>query len=199
MTSKKPSLNEFQKQLEALVEESLTPTIKLAAKDFWAHWSEFFKGISNHSIMVKPDMLMLSRNFPQYGKYRFWTRLLWMYFLFGIVLLFFYWQVSVFFFLIGGATHVYGTFKKRVSGRKYIKELREEVINNPQKKGMAKLLIHYVAGTIVLASGRMQAHWPQYPSDVITGTINFLPTKRITGPLRKESWSDFNRVTENSR
>ena len=186
MTSKKPSLNEFQKQLEAFVEESLTPTIKLAAEDFWAHWSEFFNGISNNSIMVKPDMLMLSRNFPQYGKYRFWTRLLWIYFLFGIVLLFFYWPVSVMFFLVGVATHVYGTFKKRASGRKFIKDLREEVINNPQKKGMAKLLIHYVAGTIVLASAKMRVHWPQYPSDVITRTINFFPAKKEMGPLRIE-------------
>lgn len=176
MDTQKPSLKTFQEQIEAVVGQPLTPAADLAAEDFWRNWSAIFEGIANDSIILNPDMIFLSRNFPEYGRYHIWKGLALIAFLVGIVLLFFYWPAGVILLLVGVGCNFYSKFKKVADGKKFIEELRKEVIQNLLSKGVAKLCAHYIAGTIQLASANGQAHWPQYPSDVITGDKNFIPT-----------------------
>lgn len=176
MNSQKPSLQKFQEQIEAVFGQSLTAAASLAAEDFWRNWFAFFDGISNDSIILNPDMLFLSRNFPEYRKYRFWKGLSLIAFLAGIILLFFYWKAGVIMLLLGVGSNFYSKFKKVADGREFIQVLREEVMQNPLSKGMAKLCAHYIAGDIQLASANELAHWPQSPSNVITGGIKFIHT-----------------------
>jgi hypothetical protein len=177
MSSQKPSLQKFQEQIEAAFGQPLTSTASLAAEDFWRNWSAFLERISNDSITLNPDMLFLSRNFPEYGRYHIWKGLTITSLLIGAVLLFFYWPVGVILLLLSVGCYFFSKYKKVADGKRFIKGLRKELIQNPLSKGMAKLCAHYIAGTIQLESTDGRAHWPQYPSNVITGKIEFIPKR----------------------
>lgn len=178
MNIQKPLLPMFKEQLEAIFGQSLTSVANLAAEDFWGNWSAIFEGISNDWITVQPDMLLLSKNFPEYRKYHIWKGLSLITFLAGIILLFFYWQAGVCLLILGFGLNYYSKYKKVSDGRRFVKDLKKEVIQSPQSKGMAKLCSHYIAGAIQLSKGFNQARWPQYPSTVITGMIRFIPTNK---------------------
>lgn len=176
MNTQKPLLQKFKEQIEAVFKQSLTSAASLAAEDFWRNWSVIFEGISNDSIIIKTDMLFLSRNLPEYGKYHIWKGLALISFLAGIVLLFFYWQAGVIIIVVGVCSNFYSKFKKVAAVKKFTEDMRKEIIQNPLSMGMAKLCAHYIAGIIQLSSAKGKAHWPQYPSNVITGEIEFIPT-----------------------
>ncbi len=179
MNIQKPSLANFQEQLEKLFGQSLTAASNLAAEDFWENWSDILEGISNDWIMVRPDMLFLSKNFPEYRKYQIWKGLSLIALLVGVILLFFYWQAGVCLLILGFGFNYYSKHKKVSDGQRFVKVLRKDVMQNPQSEGMAKLCSHYIAGIIQLSKGFNQAHWPQYPSNVITGMTRFIPTKKM--------------------
>ena len=179
MNIQRPSLANFQEQLEKLFGQSLTAASNLAAEDFWENWSDILEGISNDWIMVRPDMLFLSKNFPEYRKYQIWKGLSIIAFLAGVILLFFYWQAGVCLLILGFGFNYYSKHKKVSDGRRFVKSLRKDVMQNPQSEGMAKLCSHYIAGIIQLSKGFNQAHWPQYPSNVITGMTRFIPTNKM--------------------
>lgn len=176
MDIQKPLLPKFKEQLGAIFGQSLTSAANLAAEDFWENWSAIFEGISNDWITVQPDMLFLSKNFPEYGRYHIWKGLSLIIFLAGIILLFFYWQAGVCLLILGFGLNYYSKYKRGSDGRRFVKNLRKEVIQNPQSKGMAKLCSNYIVGTIQLSSSKGDAHWPQYPSNIITGEIKLIPT-----------------------
>lgn len=178
MLSTKPPLQKFKEQIEAVFEQSLTSAASLAAEDLWRNWSAIFEEISNNSIIIKTDTLFLSRNFPEYGKYHIWKGLALISFFAGIVLLFFYWQTGVIIMVIGVCSNFYSRFKKVTAGKKFTEDLRKEIIQNPLSMGMAKLCAYYIAGIIQLSSDKGKAHWPQYPSNVIIGEIEFIPTNK---------------------
>ena len=175
MLSTKPPLQKFKEQIEAVFEQSLTSAASLAAEDFWGNWPAIFEGISNDWITVQPDMLFLSKNFPEYGKYNIWKGLAIIAFLVGAILLFIYWQAGVSLLLLGIGIKYYSKHKKVSDGGRFVNSLRKEVIQNPQSKGMAELCSHYIAGTIQLSSDKGEAHWPQYPSNIITGEMELIP------------------------
>lgn len=178
MNTQKPPLQKFKEKIEAVFEQSLTSAASLAAEDLWRNWSAIFEEISNNSIIIKTDTLFLSRNFPEYGKYHIWKGLALISFFAGIVLLFFYWQAGVIIMVIGVCSNFHSRFKKVTAGKKFTEDLRKEIIQNPLSMGMAKLCAHYIAGIIQLSSAKGKAHWRQYPSNVITGEIEFIPTNK---------------------
>ncbi len=176
MNAQKPLLQKFKEQIEAVFKQSLTSAASLAAEDFWRNWPVIFEGISNDSIIIKTDMLFLSRNFPEYGKYHIWKGLALISFLAGIVMLFFYWQAGVIIIVVGVCSNFYSKLKKVATVKKFTEDMRKEIIQNPLSMGMAKLCAHYIAGIVQFSSAKCKAHWPQYPSNVITGEIEFIPT-----------------------
>jgi len=130
MNIQKPLLPKFKEQLEAICGQSLTSAASLAAEDFWENWSAIFEGISNDWITIQPDMLFLSRNFPEYGKYYIWKGLAMIAFLVGAILLFIYWQVGVSLLLLGSGINYYSKHKKVSDGRRFVKNLRKAEVAN---------------------------------------------------------------------
>jgi len=190
MDIQKPLLTKFKEQLEAIFGQSLTSAANLAAEDFWGNWSAIFEGISNDWIMVQPDMLFLSKNIPEYRKFQIWKGLSLIAFLIGVILLFFFWQIGVCLLILGFGFNYYSKHKRVSDGQRFVKNLRKDVTQNPQSVGMAKLCSHYIAGTIQLSKGIIQAHWPQYPSNVLTGIIRFIPTNKTQGTPHKKDEQD---------
>ena len=174
MNPQKPSLQQFQKQIETLFMQSLTSTANLASKDFWENWSKFYEGISKNSIRINVDMLFLSRSFPEYRKYNVWKGLSFIILLVGIILLFFYKQVGIILLIFGVSCYFYSKDRKITDAKKFANGLRKDIMENPFSKGMAKLCAHYIAGIIQLASANQRANWPEYPSNVITGEKSFI-------------------------
>ena len=177
MAENKPPLTEFTRQIEDIFSQPLTPAASIAADDFWQNWTDLVEGVSENSIRVNVDMLMLGIKFPDHGKYHIWKGLGIVVSLIGIILLLFIWQVGIIFLIIGFSSRLYGGYVRNKGGREFTDALIRDVRQKPSSNGMANLCAHYIAGTIALVSVYGRACWPQYPSCVISGKLNFIPTK----------------------
>ena len=70
--------------------------------------------------------------------------------------------------------HTTGTVKRRATGNKFVADIQASIAAEDMAKGLGNLCAHYIAGNVQLASGVGRAHWPQLPSDVLTGKQNFI-------------------------
>ncbi len=176
MSSSKPSLENFNEQIENIFQQSLTKQAKDAAQDFWNKWQELLVGFLTNEIKINVDMLILSKNFPEYAKYNQWKGFGLLSIVLGIVLLFIHFFSGSIAFLIGVALYYYSGLVKQNDGKSFQNKLLNNVKKNANDNGMAELCAQYIAGTIQLASDVNSAHWPQYPSCVITGNNDFIQT-----------------------
>ena len=176
MSESQPSLDEFKSELEGLFGQPLTEPAEAAAKDFWENWSSFSLAISNRSLAVHTDALRLGMQFPEYKRYHVWKGTGTVALLVGLVTVWFFWPVGVAFIVGGIALHMWGSRVRYRDASDFAENLMKEATLNPAKGGYAGLCSHYIAGTIQLASPQGAAHWPQYPSDALTGTRSFIDT-----------------------
>ena len=180
MPESSPSLDKFKAQMEASFGQPLTKPASDAAEDFWEHLSLFSVLIAQRSLTVHVDALRLGMNFPQYKRYHIWKGAAKVAILLGIIAVWFLWQMGAFFLVVGAGLHLWGGRVKSRDAKNFCEELMEEVALNPSNGGYAKLCCHYIAGTIQLVSPTGSAHWPQFPSDVVTGKQTFISTSDLT-------------------
>lgn len=176
MSDAQPTFDEFRAELERLFAQPLTEPAEAAAKDFWENWSSFTAAISNRSLAVHADALRLGMQFPEYKRYHVWKGAGTVAVLVGLVAVWFFWPAGVAFIIGGIALHIWGGRVKYRAASNFAENLMKEATLNPGEGGYAGLCSHYIAGTIQLASSQGVAHWPQYPSNVLTGTKSFIDT-----------------------
>ena len=174
MVESAPSLDEFIAQIEVLLGQSLTQPASDAAKDFWEHWSSFNAQIAQGSLTVHLDALLLGENIPQYKRYHIWKGAGKVAILLGIASVWFVWQLGVLFTCVGIGLHLYGGCIKSNDAKKFSVDLMREATLYPSDSGYARLCAHYLAGTIRFESSVGSAHWPQFPSNSVTGRGSFV-------------------------
>lgn len=177
MTKEKPGLDEFTRQVEHFHGgQSLTPAAAIAAEDFWVYWDALSELISSNSMQVNVDMLRLGLLVPQFKQYQTWKGLGILLALLAFILLFFVWQVSIVILLVGVGVYFYGNHIRHTHGEQFSIDLINEAKRNPMDMGMANLCANYLAGIIELASESGRAHWPQHPSNAVTGDTTLIQT-----------------------
>lgn len=183
MSSIKPSLENFYEQIEKLFQQTLTKPARDAAEDFWNKWQELLDGISNNNIRINVDMLMLFKKFPEHTKYNQWKGFGILTTVVGIVLFFIHLFSGSIVFLLGVGLFYYSRKVKLNDGQTFQEKMKKNVIENANDNGMADLCAQYIAGTIQLVSNINSAHWPQYPSCVVTGENDLIQTSIKKGAL----------------
>ncbi|MFP3873742.1 MAG: hypothetical protein ACLFV1_04735 [Thiohalophilus sp.] len=176
MSENIPTFDEFKNNIEELFGQQLTGPASVAAEDFYNNWSSFGALIENRSLSAQVDALRLGLNFPQYKRYHSWKGAGKLLFILGLVIVWFYWSIGVVLLAIGVGLHLWGGRIQHNDAKNFAEELMKEATLSPATGGFAKLCSHYIAGTIQLASPSGIAHWPQYPSNVITGEQSFIQT-----------------------
>lgn len=176
MSESVPSLDDFKAQIEDLSGQSVSGAASEATEDFWMHWSSFSALIEQRSLAVHVDALHLSMIFPQYERYHVWKGTGKVTFLLGIVSVWFLWQLGVILIAVGVGLHLWGGRLKFNDARDYSDELMKEATLSPSDGGYARLCANYIAGTIQLVSPAGSAHWPQFPSNAVTGNHSYIST-----------------------
>lgn len=171
-----PTIDEFKKNIEELFGQQLSEPATVAAEDFYNNWSSFSSLIENRSLAAQADALRLGLNFPEYKRYHLWKGAGKILFVFGFVIVWFYWPIGAALLAIGAGLHLWGGRVLFNDAKNFTEELMKEATLSPITGGFAKLCSHYIAGTIQLASPSGTAHWPQHPSNVITGEQSFIQT-----------------------
>lgn len=169
MSKSKSSLKEFKANIEELLGQQLTEKADKAVEDFWNYWSSFDELISQNGLVINVDALFLSHAFPQYSRYHVWKGAGKIAILGGIISIWFLWQLGAILFFVGIALHLFGNKIKFKDAKKFSDEIIQESKYNSLDKGYVNLCANYITGIIQLVSAKGSAHWPQYPSSVITG------------------------------
>lgn len=177
MSGESPSFEEFQVQLETLFGQPLTPQAVTAARDFWQSWSGFGGLIAARSLSVHVDALRLGRNLPQYRRYHVWKGAGTVLLVVGLLVLWFVWQIGVLLMVLGVGTHFWSNRIRFSDAQQFAESLMREATLNARAGGYAGLCCHYIAGTISLVSPKGSAHWPQHPSNVISGARSLISTQ----------------------
>jgi len=167
-------LDDFKSLLSELFGQPLNQKAEVAAQDFWQNILAMADGISRGSISINVDVLALARAFPEYKGYQVWQGLAILMFLVALPVFIFSWKIAL--GLIVGSIVVYfiGNIKRRIMGQKFVSGIQSAVAAGDMVKGLGSLCAHYIAGNVQLASGLGRAHWPQLPSNVLTGEQNFI-------------------------
>jgi len=169
-----PSLNDFKSDIEDLFGQALTGPASEAAEDFWKHWESFTDLLSKRQLSVRVDPYFLARNFPQYRRYHTWKGAGIIVLLFGLAVIWFFWPAGVALFAGGIGLHLYSNRNRHNNAKSFAEDLMKEATLNPTEGGYAQLCANYIAGIIQLATPMASAHWPQHPSNAITGDRTFI-------------------------
>jgi hypothetical protein len=94
----------------------------------------------------------------------------------GIILIWFIWQIGAVLIGTGIGLHFWGTLIMFKDGADFTEELMKDATLNPSGGGYARLCANYISGIIKFVSPTGSSHWPQFPSNVITGEKSFIPT-----------------------
>jgi hypothetical protein len=176
MSESPPSLDEFKAKVEILCGQSLTGPASEAVEDFWTHWSSFSSLIAERSLAVHVDALSLGMNFPQYKRYSACKGAGTVALLLGIVTVWFFWRLGAVLIAAGIGLYLWCGRLKVNDAKNLADELIKEATLNSADGGYARLCANYIAGTIQLVSPAASAHWPQFPSNAVTGEQSFIST-----------------------
>ena len=174
MTQVNMSLDNFKSILADLLGQPLNEKADVAAQDFWQNACAISEGVSQGRITIHVDVLALARAFPEYKTYQVWKGLAILVFLIALPVFIFSWITALGILAAGVACYAIGNMQRRVSGQKYVLELKTAVVAGDVSKGIGNLCAQYIAGHVQLASSLGQAHWPQYPSNILTGEQNLI-------------------------
>jgi hypothetical protein len=174
-----PAFEQFMVTIEGMMGRRLTYPAVEAVRDFYDNWHSFIGLISNRQFSVQVDPFSLAHNYPQYRRYQIWTGGALILVLIGLVLIamWFFWQVGL--PLLIGAM-VMRLLSKRImrnDAKQFAEELMKDATLKPSDGGFAKLCANYIAGIIHISTPSYTAHWPQHPSNAITGQRTFIETK----------------------
>ena len=178
MSESAPSLDEFKSQIEALFGQSLTEPACEAAEDFWKHWSSFRSFIAEQSLSVHVDTLRLGVTSPQYKRYHVWKGMSKTAFIIGIIAVWFLWQMGAALIAVGIGLHFWGDRVKSNDAKRFAEDLITEATLKASDGGYARLCANYIGGTIQLVSPVGSAHWPQFPSNAVSGEHSLISTYR---------------------
>jgi len=96
--------------------------------------------------------------------------------LLAIIPMLFIWQLGAALIATGIGLYFWGRHIRFHDAKDFAEELMKDATINPAGGGYARLCANYVAGIIKLVSPTGSSHWPQFPSNVITGEKSFIPT-----------------------
>ena len=176
MKNENISFEEFTGQIERLFGKSLTPPAIQAAADFWDHWTAFMQLVSERHLSAHVDPFFLAHNFSQYSRYRTWKGAGLVCLVLGLLVVWFVWPIGIALFAIGISLHIFGNRVRFNDAKTFTEEVMKDATLNAANAGFARLCAHYIAGIVQLATPVASAHWPQHPSNVITGTRTFIET-----------------------
>lgn len=168
------SFDDFKSLLVDLFGQPLNQEAEMAARDFWQNISAITDGISQGSIFIYPDFLFLSRDFPEYKKLYVWKGPAIFIFLFSLPVFIFSWEIAIFILALSVVCHIIGNSQRRFLGKKFASDIKTSIITRDVSKGVGKLCAHYIAGHVLLVSNIDRAHWPRFPSAVVTGKRDFI-------------------------
>lgn len=174
MTNENMSFADFKNLLADLFGQPLNQKAEVAAQDFWQNVSAISEGVSQGSISINVDVLALARAFPEYKTYQVWKGLSLIVFLVALPVFIFSWKIALGIIIASVICHIIGTMQRRVSGQRFVSDLRAAIKTGDVPTGIGNLCAQYIAGNIQLASSLGQANWPQFPSDVLTGQKKFM-------------------------
>jgi len=170
------SLDDFTGQIERTFGKKLTGPANEAATDFWNYWKSFEDLMSRRQLSARVDSLFLANNFPQYRRYHKWKGGGTIVLLLGLAVVWFFWPVGVALLLGGFGLRLYGNRVRFNDAKAFAEDIMKDATLNPTDAGYARLCANYIAGIIELATPMASAHWPQHPSNAITGGRTFIDT-----------------------
>ena len=168
------SFYDFKILLSDLFGQPLNQKAEVAAHDFWQNISVISDGISQGSIAINVDVLRLAHAFSEYKGYQVWKGLAIIVFLVALLVFIFSWKIALGLIFGSVVVHTIGNIQRRKTGEKFVSDIQLAVAVGDMSKGLGNLCAHYIAGNVELGSGLGRAHWPQLPSDVLTGKQNFI-------------------------
>jgi len=168
------SLDDFKSVLAELFGQPLNEKAEAATQDFWRNVYAISEGVSQGSIVINVDVLALARAFPEYKIYQIWKGLTILVFVVALPIFIFSWEIAIGVLVVSVVCHVIGNIQRRLTGQKFISNIQAAIATGDISKGIANLCAQYIAGNVQLASSHGSAHWPQIPSDVLTGQQNFI-------------------------
>ena len=174
MTDVNMSLDDFKRLLTDLFGQPLNQKAEVAAQDFWENVSAIADGVSQGSISIHVDVLALARTFPEYKTYQVWKGLAILAFVVALPVFIFSWKIALGILAASVLTHAIGNAQRRVTGQRFVADIQASIAAEDMAKGLGNLCAQYIAGNVQLASSLGRAHWPQFPSDILTGQQNFI-------------------------
>ena len=161
------SFDDFKNLLAELLGQPLNQEAEVAAQDFWKNVSPIAEGVSQGTIAINVDVLRLSLAFPEYKTYQVWK---------GLAIFIFH------FFMENRSRHrcckrnhsFHRQCKAKSHGAQVCCRYPGIHCSRGNSEGFWNLCAHYIAGNVQLASVQGRAHWPQLPSDILTGKENFI-------------------------
>jgi len=179
MEKRSISLDDFKDQIERAFGKKLTGPANEAATDFWNHWESFEDLISQRQLSAHVDPIFLAHNFPQYRRYHTWKGGGIILLLLGLAGIWFFWPVGVALLLGGFGLRLYGNRVRFNDAKDFAEDVMKDATLNPTDAGYARLCTNYIAGIIEIATPVASAHWPQHPSNSITGGRTFIDTGQV--------------------
>ncbi len=168
------SLDDFKSVLSTLYGQPLNEKAEVAAQDFWQSASAISEGVSQGTIAINVDVLALARAFPEYKTYQVWKGLAILVFVVALPIFIFSWKIALGVLAASVACHAIGNMQRRVTGQRFVSGIQAAIAAGDVSKGIGNLCAQYIAGNVQLASSLGRSHWPQKPSDVLTGQQNFI-------------------------
>lgn len=169
MFEPRPTFDDFKDQLERLFGQVLTSQAQDAATDFWDCWDSFQLEVARRGLSIRVDALRLGMNFPEFKRYHIWKGTGTVLLIVGVVVVWFFWPVGLILLLSGIGSHAIGNWRRFHDAKKFSEELMKQATLHDKEGGFASLCANYITGTIQLATSKGAAHWPQHPSNALTG------------------------------
>ena len=124
MSEGKPPVQKFQETISEVFGQPLTNQAEKASQDFCDHWNEILSSISDNSMRINVDMLFLSKNFPEHGRYNVWKGLSIIVLVVGLIFFIFSWKFAVATLIVGFVLLFYGNAVKSRGGQRFVEELK---------------------------------------------------------------------------
>jgi pyruvate/2-oxoglutarate dehydrogenase complex dihydrolipoamide acyltransferase (E2) component len=166
-----PTLGAFKRQIEDVLGGALTRSATLAVADFWSHWKAFSEGLALKGLAVQFDLEHppAGQRRPVARDYHSVQRLARPLVLTGLLLVFFLWQVAVAVIALGLAVHYAAAYLITRDNDLRNRHVVPPAEHAPCEPAMANLCAQYILGMVAFISPAGRAHWPDYPSNVLTG------------------------------
>ena len=135
------SLADFKDVLGDLFGQPLNQKAEVAAQNFWQNVSAISDGVSRGSISISVDVLSLARAFPEYKTYQVWKVLSIIFFLVSLPVFIFFWKIALGIVAASVVCHAIGNMQRRVSGQRFVSDLRAAITAGDVAKGIGNLCV----------------------------------------------------------